>query len=838
MSLLFAKKSPKVYVFIGYVVNVILWVLCSFLMKMDIEPSPVFWNKLCVTFTFLTPIFIYCYLTVYTKCFNWKKTLFLSIGIVACLIINWSGLLVVDCHSERDAANRIIGWYYQFDFRFAVAVFAYYFFTIIVLIAKGFFLIRTKKVTFGQIDGFMIGTFIMFIGYAFNIIPGIGKYPLDIAATLITSVLLFVSLYRKKLFEFKIIVSQGTALFCILTVVLGSCALIMQVLLTYLESHYPNEKNYVLVGTTIAMAILMQPLIIGIKKFLNKYMNKYANNQNISLNKFRTSISNNLDIESVSDELLTTINESLHTPKSCLMLYNKNRNVFSIYKSSSILERMDFELSYNNPLINLFLKRDNYIFNVNEVNMIPELKSMWDKEKKELYHFGIELIVPLKSRKQIIGLLLLMSKENKRRFNTFDYDNLKSLAFMTGVAIDNANMFQEAQREAYIDSQTSLFNHKYFMYTLTKMLNTEKNKYRTLSLLMIDLDNFKLYNELYGFKGGDDAIIHCAEIMTETLKEQGSLYRYSGQEFAIIIPNSDITDALRIAEEIRTNIEKGFVTYKKEVNISGVMTASIGVCHYPINAIDDSEILKNSLFALYVAKNSGKNKVSNYSREIKDAHHKDEIFNQDESIMMKNRATIYALTAAIDTKDHFTFAHSQNVAYYTVEMAKALNLDTNTILLFEEAALLHDIGKIGIAESILSKTGRLTDEEYAIIKTHVELCVTTIKFLPSTNHVIPLIYSHHERFDGRGYPRGLAGHEIPLGGRVLAIADAFDAMVSQRAYKKAMPVEYAIGELEKNMNKQFDGELAKLFIQLVKNNKIEVRIFTSDILETVTDEEK
>ncbi|NLB28844.1 MAG: HD-GYP domain-containing protein, partial [Clostridiales bacterium] len=182
--------------------------------------------------------------------------------------------------------------------------------------------------------------------------------------------------------------------------------------------------------------------------------------------------------------------------------------------------------------------------------------------------------------------------------------------------------------------------------------------------------------------------------------------------------------------------------------------------------------------------------------------------------------TVYALTAAIDAKDSYTFAHSQNVADYAAILATAAGLSDEQIRIVYEAGLLHDIGKISIPESILTKPIILTEDEYEIMKSHVKSSIDMIRHLPSMDYVIPAAISHHERWDGKGYPRGISGDNIPVTGRCLAIADAFDAMTTSRAYRKALPIDYAIDQIEKGASEQFDPELAGLFVSLVRSGEI------------------
>lgn len=180
------------------------------------------------------------------------------------------------------------------------------------------------------------------------------------------------------------------------------------------------------------------------------------------------------------------------------------------------------------------------------------------------------------------------------------------------------------------------------------------------------------------------------------------------------------------------------------------------------------------------------------------------------------------LTAAIDAKDSYTFIHSMNVSKYAVILAEALGMNSNDIEIIRDAGLLHDIGKISIPERILQKTSKLTDEEYAIMKTHVENSTKMIRYLPDMDYVIPAVVGHHERYDGTGYPRGLAGQNIPYMARILTIADCFDAMTAKRPYKQALSVEYAVNELEKNSGTQFDPVLVKKFVELIHEGKISI----------------
>jgi putative nucleotidyltransferase with HDIG domain len=192
------------------------------------------------------------------------------------------------------------------------------------------------------------------------------------------------------------------------------------------------------------------------------------------------------------------------------------------------------------------------------------------------------------------------------------------------------------------------------------------------------------------------------------------------------------------------------------------------------------------------------------------------------SIRSEYFSAIYALAATIDAKDHYTYGHSENVSGYAVALAEAAGFDAEKTDIVKNAGLLHDIGKVGIPESILTKPDKLTEEEYDIMKRHVDISISIIKHVPGLIKVIPAIMGHHERYDGKGYPRGIVGENIPIEPRCLCIVDAFDAMTTDRPYRKALSVDQAVYELRLYSGTQFDPQLVEFFVKLFEEGKIKV----------------
>lgn len=366
-----------------------------------------------------------------------------------------------------------------------------------------------------------------------------------------------------------------------------------------------------------------------------------------------------------------------------------------------------------------------------------------------------------------------------------------------------------------IGTMTGLLNRKYFYEVLNEEL--EKNREASLALAIINVDDFKLYNQLYGVKEGDLCLQRIADIIRSSVGESGYTARYGGKEFAVLLPGYDLFSARNMVESIAKQI---YVMNNRRTDMKlKAVTVSAGISAAPYAARNVKELMENVDLAVYHVKHNGKNGIQVFDMMFRnnsvgnDTRKRTHIYQEYES-------TIYALTAAIDAKDHYTFSHSNNVAYYATALAAALGMNEDMIEIIRQAALLHDVGKIGIPEYILNKEGKLTGEEYEIIKGHVEASIDIIRHLPSLDYVIPAVIGHHERYDGKGYPRRIAGEDIPLTARILCVADSFDAMTSKRCYKKAFPVEVAREKLLQDAGRQFDPDLVYKFVECLDNGSI------------------
>lgn len=363
---------------------------------------------------------------------------------------------------------------------------------------------------------------------------------------------------------------------------------------------------------------------------------------------------------------------------------------------------------------------------------------------------------------------------------------------------------------ANIDGVTGVFNHRYFQSKLEEEITRADERGSTLGMLMIDLDNFKKFNDNYGHKAGDLLLSKTSEIFMNETKEQGIVCRYGGDEFAILLPDANSESILSVIEHIRKSFDK--MTHLEEYfTLPNKVTLSAGYSIYPYLARDKDALIMQSDSALYQAKNMGRNNVQLYRDIFEDIKF---FFDSDEQLF----GGLRVLLGTVSAKDKYTLGHSERVMDYAVMIARAIGLGGERIRLLKIAALLHDIGKVEIPESVLNKTGPLTEDEVNLLHKHSDYSVDILEPLSGIDRLIDSIKHHHERFDGKGYPTGIKGNNIPLEARILCVADSFDAMLSDRPYRKGMKIDEVVAELEANAGTQFDPYIVQAFLSTLSAN--------------------
>ena len=504
-------------------------------------------------------------------------------------------------------------------------------------------------------------------------------------------------------------------------------------------------------------------------------------------------------------------------------LYNETSkciNLKLIDKSENVYSSKIFGSDSENPVCQCFYNRKLIVKdNVSFLNIT--------------YFRGHKVsIIPMLSVNKCIGVMLIGDRYIDQTEKLYNF-----ISNYVALTIDNINLIEQTQEHFNTDNLTQLYNHRGFQECLEKELKNAEYNNTELSVVMLDVNNISKINRELGHVKGDEVIKLVAEKVKNNLRKSDTAGRYGGDEIAIILPNTDVAEAKYIAEYITYSLSCCFV------DDVGPVKVAVGISSYPECAKEQEKLLILAEQAMYISQAKGyKDGMSaiisssdfnfwddaalkSYAEIITKRHAQMGINFEEELLHKFNSEQINSqhhleeiaksLAGAIDAKDPYTKGHSTSVSRYSEALARAVNLPENDVERIALGALLHDVGKIGIPENVLKKPDKLSDEEWNIMKQHPIIgAEKVLKPNESLRDLIPIVKYHHEHVDGTGYPEHLKGDEIPLSAKIVAVADAFHALVSDRPYRKGLGLETACDILLQGAGKQWDSDLVTKFIQI------------------------
>lgn len=396
--------------------------------------------------------------------------------------------------------------------------------------------------------------------------------------------------------------------------------------------------------------------------------------------------------------------------------------------------------------------------------------------------------------------------------------------------------------QAQIDNLTGLLSYSFFQRILESELDKAESKNTSVTVMLLDVNNINRLNNEMGHDAGDEAICYLASTVRRLIRGLDTVARFGGDDVVVVLPETDADTARIIAgrfiegfhqrlpehfEDVSISI--GYATYPDDTNLKdstlklaeqalhlakfrgGKTGESICIASGEMDQLNEKTVLE--VFASHVAKKYNNLHVPSIYRDLLSHLEKKAPAGSTDDLMLE---TITSLAGALDAKDRYTRGHSQAVANYAVALAHALQMNAKEVEEIRLAAFLHDIGKIGIPEHILCKQGPLTEQEWVVMKQHPVIGAEQIlRPVSSLQPIIPAVLHHHENWDGSGHPKGLKAEEIPIGARIISIVDAFHALTSDRAYRKALPVAEAKKILEQGAGSKWDPHLIEVFFKIL-----------------------
>ena len=534
-----------------------------------------------------------------------------------------------------------------------------------------------------------------------------------------------------------------------------------------------------------------------------------------------------MQTKSTANELFTVFNKVFSSKVNCNFMafgtYHEKSQCINIKLTSALGSTYSskvFISESDNPIIKCFNSSSAVMNKDSKYLNIPYLKD------------SPTIILPLISLNQTIGIMILGS--NSEDFNV---DILSFVANYAAMYLQNVELREKTNKYANADNLTNLYNHRGFQEVLASEIQKAEETETPLSIVMFDVNNISKINRELGHAKGDEVIKLLAEKVKQNIRTNDKAGRYGGDEIAVILPNTQTNDAKYLAEYITYTLSCCFV------DDVGPVKVSVGISTYPNDTKDQEKLLILAEQAMYISLAKGYKEgmsaivsssdfnfwddaaLNSFAEVIAKRHsqlginfeeelvHK---FNNEEIISHNHlMEMVTSLAGAIDAKDPYTKGHSTSVSRYSEALARAINLPEEEVQKITLGGLLHDVGKIGIPESVLRKPGKLEPEEWEIMKQHPVIGVEKV-LAPNEAlaNLIPIVKYHHEHIDGSGYPEGLKGGNIPLAARIVAVADTYHALISDRPYRKGMTIEKACEILQEGAGTMWDADLVRHFIAI------------------------
>jgi putative nucleotidyltransferase with HDIG domain len=651
--------------------------------------------------------------------------------------------------------------------------------------------------------------------------------PVDIAFNTVSALLISYAILRHRLLDITFVLRRGL-LYSIPTIIIGAgYFLIISLALNIFQ--WVSGTSLFLLSLTVAVitAMVVQPLRERAQSWIDKLFFREKYDSGKMLQRISKTATTDLDLDRLSNSILREILTTLHVERAAFFLKDDRLGDYLLISQKGIEYTGEIKLSAGHPIV-LRLSMNKGVLTKTEMDVAPLFRSLWGREREELEKIGARLFVPLQANDELVGILSVGEKLSGEPYSQDDRLILTTLANQTVVAIEKARLYAVAQQELAerkrAEKQLQLqLQRLNALHAIDVSITTSVNLDFTLRVLLdqvieqlqVDAAAVLLLNpETNVLEYAESKGFHTSALQFTKLDLGDGLSGRAARDQAIVnVP--DLTKVSTPLERSPLLAEEGFVTYYGAPIIAKGEVKGVLEIFHRASLNPDSEWMDfleslTTETAIVVDNASLFADLQQSNLELERAY----------------VTTLEGWSRALEMRDRETEGHSQRVTEMTIRLARYLGVKEDALVHIQRGALLHDIGKMGVPDSILLKPGPLSPDEMEQMRKHTVYGHELLSTIPFLQPASEIPYCHHEKWDGTGYPRELKGEEIPLAARIFAIVDVWDALLSDRPYRNAWTREDAFTYIWEESNKHFDPQVVEAFLRIIgdiedKSNRID-----------------
>ena len=812
LLVLVATSKPKTALrnrFRLYLISMLVWSVAAFIVLQDFG-NTLFWFRLMTSSALASMISLY----YFTESAITKKIRIASLvyiyGLAAILINQFTNCVTP---SAEIINGELI---YIFNPQVAIVAGPSYLIMLycIVLLRQNSRKAR-EETQISRYSLFAVAIIIILLGGSLNF-SDLGKYPLDIIANIIAAIIITYAILKHQLLDINVVIRKSL-LYAIPTALIGVVYFLFISLALQIFSNSANGNLFVVsLIVSVFAALLVQPFRDLIQRFIDKYFFRERYNSLHMFQRVSRVSSSVIDIGELTRMILNEITNAMHIQKAALFLKNNNQQKLSIASQIGTQISPRTSIANENPLIN-WLRINDVTVTRQELETDTRFRALWEEERNLINQLGSEVFIPLNTKGELVGMLALGPKLSEQAYTKSDTQLLLSLAHQTAVAVQNAQLYSTAQQELAQRRATE------------KRLQLQLKRLSALQNINIAITtNIDLQIPLY----------LLLEQVTEELKVDAAdvlLYDEENQQLFFVAGRGFQTDALKytkldlgqglagkaaetmqvihvkdLREEYTSLSQAPLLSGEAFVSYFGVPLISKGKIQGVLELFHHSILEPDEDWLSFLETLTSETAIA-----VDNAHLFRDLEKSNLDLVTAYETTLEGWAKTLELRDRETEGHSQRVMDLTTRLCRKLGVSDEELVHIQRGAVLHDIGKMGVPDNILLKEGKLDDEEWVIMRKHPVFAYEMLSEIPFLKKASDIPYCHHEKWNGEGYPQGLAGEDIPLGARIFALVDVWDALRSDRPYRKAWSDAEARKYIHEQSGKHFDPVVVKAFEEIL-----------------------